>query len=262
LENESGAILREPLIDPLWGEEAHDHGDSRQKDIALSPDPAAMAIAGMLALLSRRAKVVRAAITIHEPASGHGKEGVEELHRQTINLLSFQDLPKVVFDIQVAFNMLSRYGEQSQPTLRQERERIVRDTVRQLEALRSGRPIRPAIQLLQAPVFHGHSLSCWMELDAALPIAEIETALDQRPYSVSREPDPQPDMLAAAGQDGFILGAVERDGAIDAGYWIWGVFDHLRIAALNAVLIAEQMLLAAGETPGAVSPAPGHPSPV
>ena len=33
---------------------------------------------------------------------------MDELHEQTVNLLSFQDLPKNVFDVQVAFNMVAR----------------------------------------------------------------------------------------------------------------------------------------------------------
>ena len=43
-----------------------------------------------------------------EPASEHGQRGMDELHQQTVNLLSFQPLPKDVFDAQVAFNMVAR----------------------------------------------------------------------------------------------------------------------------------------------------------
>ena len=35
---------------------------------------------------------------------------MDELHQQTVNLLSFQPLPKDVFDAQVAFNLVARYG--------------------------------------------------------------------------------------------------------------------------------------------------------
>ena len=40
---------------------------------------------------------------------------MDELHQQTVNLLSFQPLPKDVYDAQVAFNMLARHGQKSQP---------------------------------------------------------------------------------------------------------------------------------------------------
>ena len=62
-----------------------------------------------------------------EPASERGQKGMDELHEQTVNLLSFQPLPKKVFDVQIAFNMVSRYGEEAKPSLAGVQERIVRD---------------------------------------------------------------------------------------------------------------------------------------
>ena len=63
----------------------------------------------------------RVVATVFEPASEHGQKGMDELHEQTVNLLSFQQLPKKVFDTQVAFNMVARYGEQSVPALASDR---------------------------------------------------------------------------------------------------------------------------------------------
>ncbi len=39
--------------------------------------------------------------------------GVEELQQQTVSLLSFKSLPKAVFDNQLSFNLLARYGEEA-----------------------------------------------------------------------------------------------------------------------------------------------------
>ncbi len=65
----------------------------------------------MLALRAEKAaKVQRMIATVYEPASENGQKGMDELHEQTVNLLSFQDLPKNVYDIQVAFNMVARLG--------------------------------------------------------------------------------------------------------------------------------------------------------
>ena len=54
------------------------------------------------------------------------QRGMDELHQQTVNLLSFQPLPKDVFDAQVAFNMVARYGQKSQPSLDSVEARISR----------------------------------------------------------------------------------------------------------------------------------------
>ena len=58
-------------------------------------------------LRAQKAGKVRSVVcTVMEPASEHGQKGMDELHEQTVNLLSFQELPKNVFDTQVAFNMV------------------------------------------------------------------------------------------------------------------------------------------------------------
>ncbi len=51
---------------------------------------------------------------------------MDELHEQTVNLLSFQQLPKAVFDAQVAFNLIDRYGEKSLSPLNVIESRIQR----------------------------------------------------------------------------------------------------------------------------------------
>ena len=53
---------------------------------------------------------------IFAPASEHGTVGVHELQQQTVSLLSFKSMPKDIFDAQVSFNMLARYGEKSSRT--------------------------------------------------------------------------------------------------------------------------------------------------
>jgi aspartate-semialdehyde dehydrogenase len=202
----------------------------------------ALAVAGILALLSCRFSVASAAISIFEPASEHGRAGVDELHRQTVNLLSFQELPRQVFDSQVAFNLLSRYGEESRPALRETQERIASH----LRRLLDGRAAPPALRLLQAPVFHGYCFSCFVELAQAVRAVEIEAALDHKPFCLSRAGDAQPNVAGAAGSDEIHLGAIEGDSACEAGYWIWGALDNLRVAALNVELIAEEMIRSEG----------------
>ena len=95
--------------------------------------------------------------TVFEPASENGQKGMDELHEQTVNLLSFQELPKNVFDIQVAFNMVARYGQRSGSL----------EAVENREALPAHcqRRSRPSLQVLQAPVFHGHGFSVYLEME-------------------------------------------------------------------------------------------------
>ena len=200
--------------------------------------PAAIAIASILGQLGRNFPLVRSTVTVLEPASERGLAAVEELHRQTVNLLSFQPIPRNVFDAQVAFNLLSCCGSQCQPSLEQAQERIRNHTRRLL----AGRAAVPAVRVVQAPVFYGYTLSCYVEFSERISPEALEEVLDHSPFAVRRDADCQPNVVETAGSNEILLGRVEPDLGCETGYWLWVTMDNLRVAALNAVEIAEQWL--------------------
>ncbi len=69
------------------------------------------------------------ALTFQPVSSSAGKAGIEELEAQTGQLFSFQSLGKQVFDAQVAFTMLDRFGGASNQKLQSSLE-ILRREVR------------------------------------------------------------------------------------------------------------------------------------
>jgi aspartate-semialdehyde dehydrogenase len=87
------------------------------------------------------------AFTFFQPASERGPEGVEELESQIVKLLSFQPISKAVFDTQVGFNMVSRFGPESSQKLADIRAKIVAE----VRSYLAGRVPMPAIALVQAP---------------------------------------------------------------------------------------------------------------
>src|SRR5258708_3793125 len=106
-----------PVCAPWIGRELGQPSQFNLETTALvTAHPASVAMA-LLLLRAQKARALRmAAATVFEPASEQGRRGMDELHEQTINLLSFQQMPTAVFDTQVAFNVLGRYGkESSQP---------------------------------------------------------------------------------------------------------------------------------------------------
>ena len=123
LENEEGVLLRAPWVE-------RELGLSPRVDFTPAPVTIAHPAAVVLAMLMLRAQkvgsIARAVATVFQPASEHGKRGMDELHEQTVNLLSFQQLPKAVFDGQVAFNLIDRYGEKALSSLNAVESRIQR----------------------------------------------------------------------------------------------------------------------------------------
>ena len=68
--------------------------------------------AGAAAPAVQQAAPVRfAAATVLEPASEFGRAAMDELHQQTVSLLSFQSLPRAIYDAQAAYNLLAGMGE-------------------------------------------------------------------------------------------------------------------------------------------------------
>ena len=123
-----------------------------------------------LLLRASKAGAIRSAVaTVFEPASERGQKGMDELHQQTVNLLSFQSLPKDVFDTQVAFNMVARYGQKSQLSLDSLEARVRRH----YQKIAGADAPRPAVMLLQPPVFHGHALGIFLEMEQPVNEAKL-----------------------------------------------------------------------------------------
>jgi len=182
-------------------------------------------------------KIARAIVTILEPASEHGRRGMDELHEQTVNLLSFQQLPKGVFDAQVAFNVVDRYGEKSTPALSTVTDRIQRH----FRTIVQGRLSVPSLMLLQAPIFHGHAFSLYIEFEGPAQNEELSAAVSGEHVDVLQGAEESPSNVNAAGQEQIQV-FVRPDAQNSKAFWLWAATDNLRIAALTAVECAESMI--------------------
>jgi aspartate-semialdehyde dehydrogenase len=232
LEDEPGASVRSPWIER---QTAQPIAPELQPGPVVPAHPAATVLA-LLALRSGKvARIERMVATVFEPASENGQKGMDELHEQTVNLLSFQELPKNVYDIQVAFNMVARYGQRSELALEAVAERI-RKHYRRIAA---GAP-ELALQVLQAPVFHGHGFSIYVELERPISAADFSQALAGEPVVVAGDPADTPTNISAAGL-AEILVSITKEVNEKNGFWLWVTTDNLRLAALTAVECAETL---------------------
>jgi aspartate-semialdehyde dehydrogenase len=233
LEDEPDAVVRSPWIERQLGQVPT---VELQPGPSVAAHPAAVVLALILLRAHRAGKVKRAVVTVFEPASEHGQKGMDELHEQTVNLLSFQQLPKNVFDVQVAFNMVSRYGQQAVPALATVEHRVLKHYQRI-----AGRdaPL-PSLLLVQAPIFHGHTFAVHIELEQALELATFSQALAGEHLKITLPAEEAPTNVNAAGQ-GDVLLSIVPDANSANSFWLWAASDNLRIAASTAVECAETM---------------------
>jgi aspartate-semialdehyde dehydrogenase len=232
LEGEKDVLVRAPWVDEVLGvDEALGvaealAGKAPQKlpDLNTPAVVAAHPVAVMLALVAGRLQ---------------RKLAMDELHQQTVNLLSFQTLPREQYDAQVSFNLLPELGEEAKVKLAGTEQRIRRHYA----GLSDGRLPVPALQMVQAPVFHGYVLSVLVELEEAATVDEIEAALAGDHIDVvGGESDP-PSNLSAAGQEDIMVRVRKDAGEGEKGtrFWIWMAADNLKLAALNAIACAAEL---------------------
>jgi aspartate-semialdehyde dehydrogenase len=235
LEDEPGAIVRSPWIERQIGRLCN---PGLLPGPAVVAHPASIVLALLISRLQKTADLEQISATVFQPASEHGQKGMDELHEQTVNLLSFQPLPMAVFGVQVAFNIIARYGEQVSP-LSADRDRIIKH-YRQIVG--SG-AFLPSLMLLQAPIFHGHAFSIHVTTADIVDIAKMIEVLAGDHVTIAQSADESPTNVNVAGQANILISIVADDND-PKSFWLWAASDNLRIAASNAVECAETMTAA------------------
>jgi aspartate-semialdehyde dehydrogenase len=233
LEDEPGANVKSPWIQRQLGQMLT---PELQPGPAVVAHPAAVVLALLLLRIQKGAAVKRVVASVFEPASEHGQKGMDELHEQTVNLLSFQPLPKKIFDTQIAFNMVARYGEQSVQALAAIERRVLKHYQR---IAGKGAPL-PSLLMVQAPIFHGYAFTLHVEMEKAVEIDAISKALSGEHVTITGLAEESPSNVNAAGQ-GDVLVSIQPDTNLANGLWLWASADNLRIAAATAVECAENM---------------------
>jgi len=228
------ARLRAPLAEPP-GFQPAPHA------LNVIAHPAAIALALFYSRLAAAFPFLRSLVHVFEPASERGQPALDELKDQTVNLLSFKRWPRAIFDEQLGFNLLARYGSEAPVSLQAIESRLERDLTSLLGQF--ALPI-PSLRLVQAPVFHGHSFSLWVEFEDNPGPAALEQALASPDIDVRDSTLDAPTNVGFAGQSGLAVGAITVDSNHPRACWFWAVADNLRILADNAVAVLRSLLAA------------------
>jgi len=232
LEERPSARLRAPMVEPTTA--------ISSEGIQVIAHPAAIALALFLTRL-RRAGAIRISVAeIFEPVSERGQAGIDELQKQTVALLSFKPLPKEVFDTQVSFSLVPEYGSDSRHSLSNVELKIERDLASLLAA--DGNIPMPSLRVIHAPVFHGYSLSVWVEFEENPGMEAISSALQAGNIDLRTGDLEPPSNIGVAGQGGIAVGAIRQDRNQPRAFWFWIAADNLRISAENAVEVLRELI--------------------
>ncbi|WP_342649343.1 aspartate-semialdehyde dehydrogenase [Pseudomonas sp. REB1044] len=205
-----------------------------------SPSSGAIALAVALAPLRGVLDIERIQVMACLAVSSQGREAVNELARQTAELLNARPLEPRFFDRQVAFNLLAQVGatdEQGHGTLE-------RRLVNESRVLLGLPELKISVSCVQVPVFFGDSFSVSVQSRIPVDVQAVKLALDGAASVERVENDDYPTPVGdAVGQDVVYVGRVRQGIDADHQLDLWLTTDNVRKgAALNAVQLAQLLI--------------------
>jgi len=204
--------------------------------ILASPHPVSQFLSTVLAPISRSLPLEEVVSLVMQPASEEGEKGIEELYRQTVDLLNFREAPKDLFGRVLAFNLVPA-------TLAVERGAPEDWIAREVGTILGGRGFPHAIKILLVPVFHCHAFVSRVRFREQVPPERIREALAGEPSIRIQDESGSATPAELAGEEKIVLGEIRPDPSVKGGFWFWGVTDNLATgASLNAVRIAEELV--------------------
>ncbi|HET8899447.1 MAG TPA: aspartate-semialdehyde dehydrogenase [Rhodanobacteraceae bacterium] len=218
-------------------------GGYTQRGIIANPNCSTMQMLVALAPIHRAVGIQRINVATYQSVSGAGRSGMEELSRQTAELLNFQAIEPDKFPAQIAFNAIPQIDVFLDNGYTKEEMKMVWETRKILGDDSIG--VNPTA--VRVPVFYGHAEAVHIETRSRIGADEARELLRQAPgveVVDERVAGGYPTQVGhAAGTDPVFVGRIREDESHPRGLDLWVVADNIRKgAALNAVQIAELLV--------------------
>ena len=227
---------------PLVVPEVNPHDLKWHKGIIANPNCSTIQMVVVLKPIHDAAKIKRVVVTTFQAVSGTGQKAIDELLRQTTDLLNFKEIQCNVYPHQIAFNVLPHIDKFLENGYTKEEMKMVNET----KKIMGDNSIRLTATTVRVPVFRCHSESLNIETEKKLTPNEVRAVLSTAPGVIVYDaPDKNiyPVPIDVAGKDETYVGRIREDDTIENGINLWIVADNLRKgAALNAVQIAEKLI--------------------
>ena len=229
---------------PLVVSEVNPHAaKNRPRGIIANPNCSTMQLMPVLAPIHREYGIERINVATYQSVSGAGQSGMEELGKQTAQLLGFQEIEPTKFPVQIAFNLIPHIDEFLDNGFTKEEMKLVWETRKILGDDR----IQVNPTAVRVPVFYGHSEAVNVETREPIDADDVRELLRAAPGLVvvdERRPGGYPTPVThASGKDPVFVGRIREDLSHPRGLNLWVVADNIRKgAALNAVQIAEVLV--------------------
>jgi aspartate-semialdehyde dehydrogenase len=231
----SGAVAGASEVPLLVSDLLPDPADLLQPVIATPAGPT-LAWSLVLEPIHRCAGLRRVIGTAFEAVSGAGCAGIESLQAESIALFGQREVPEpTVFPRGIAFDCIPMVGEAGTEAGTEVEEALVRGLRRLL-----GAEIPVAVTAVRVPTFSGTGASVAVEVAEELSAGELSELLVKSPgVAVPGDGMPSPTLREAAESEMVLVGRIRSDPTCERGLLFWLAADPVRLAASNAVRLAE-----------------------
>ena len=214
--------------------------DSIPRGIVANPNCSTMQMLVAIAPIHRAVGITRINVATYQSVSGAGRSAMEELGRQTANILSFKEPNPERFPVQISFNLIPHIDDFLDNGYTKEEMKLVWET----QKILADKTILVNPTAVRVPVFFGHSEAVHLETKTKITAADARALLENAPGVVvvdERKAGGYPTPVThASGTDAVYVGRIREDVSMANGLNLWVVSDNIRKgAALNAIQIAE-----------------------
>ncbi|MHB2168387.1 aspartate-semialdehyde dehydrogenase [Alsobacter sp. R-9] len=210
-------------------------------NIIANPNCSTAQLVVALKPLHDRATITRVVVSTYQSVSGAGKDGMDELDRQTKAIYSLRDVETKKFPKRIAFNLIPHIDVFMEDGYTKEEWKMTVETKKILDP-----KIKLTATCVRVPVFISHSEAVNVEFANPITADEARDILRAAPGCLvidKREPGGYITPHEAAGEDATYISRIREDATVENGLAFWCVSDNLRKgAALNAVQIAESLI--------------------
>lgn len=239
--DDSSAFRMDPSVPLVVPEVNADDLEEHQGVISI-PNCSTTPLVMALNPLHKENPIKRVVVDTYQSVSGTGVLAIEELNRQSQEVLDQKPAQSKVYPHQIAFNVLPHV----------EGFQINGYTAEEMKMLNETRKIMhaPALNVsatcARVPVYLSHSEAVHVEFSESMEPEDVRTILGKCPgVKVLDDPNENvyPMPWSVGGTDDVYVGRIRRDISCPNGLVMWLVSDNLRKgAALNALQIAEELL--------------------
>ncbi len=228
-----------PLVVPEVNPEAV--RDFTKRNIIANPNCSTIQMVVALKPLHDKATIKRVVVSTYQSVSGAGKDGMDELDRQTKALYSLQDVEVKKFQKRIAFNLIPQIDVFMEDGYTKEEWKMMVETKKILDP-----KIKLTATCVRVPVFISHSEAVTVEFENPISAEEAREVLRSAPGVVVIDKHEAGGYMTpheAAGEDATYVSRIREDSTVENGLSFWCVSDNLRKgAALNTVQIAEALI--------------------